>query len=244
MKKLFTIITLFVSSFFFISLKEAKAVEFNKELDFSLLNDETRAFKKQVEDFLSTDETYSDDYIIFYNHKGDSKLYALLMPNSYTGEIYNWITSSYIRYNLFSPSCFYLYTSNDNIVESNYFFVYYDASSLPWATILYSTIKLTLTSDFSLTYTYNDFIYVDSKDTTNKISGLDEIYKEYQKFIGDVEEENPHKEEIEKVESFYSVVIEKLSYLAEEISSNYIYLSIIVIFLLILVFELVFRRYL
>ena len=55
---------------------------------------------------------------------------------------------------------------------------------------------------------------------------------------------DPHKEEKEVLESFYSLCIEKLKYLAEVFVSNYIYLAIIVIFIIIFIFKLINRRFL
>ena len=43
--------------------------------------------------------------------------------------------------------------------------------------------------------------------------------------------------------SFYSTVIDRVSFLAEEISDNYIYLSIFGIFILIFFIELIRRRF-
>jgi len=58
------------------------------------------------------------------------------------------------------------------------------------------------------------------------------------------EQENPNQEEIDKVTNFYTIVIKKIEYLANEISNNYILLFVIGIFIVTFLFLLIFRRFL
>ena len=68
------------------------------------------------------------------------------------------------------------------------------------------------------------------------------LYSVYTTY-GNIEVSDIHKEEKETIASFYTICIEKIGYLSSQISSNYIYLSMITIFILIFVIELI-RRYL
>lgn len=93
---------------------------------------------------------------------------------------------------------------------------------------------------YSLQINYLDKSYI--VNSTNKFLTTYDIYKEVNG-IGE-ETDNTHDSELSIIQSFYEVSISKISYLAESISSNYIYLSIFGVFILIFVFELIFRRYL
>lgn len=121
---------------------------------------------------------------------------------------------------------------------------------------VYNNNAITLTSDtvylvldsnmnifydpYSLQINYLDKSYI--VNSTNKFLTTYDIYKEVNG-IGE-ETDNTHDNELSIIQSFYEVSISKISYLAESISSNYIYLSIFGVFILIFVFELIFRRYL
>ena len=93
---------------------------------------------------------------------------------------------------------------------------------------------------YSLQINYLDKSYI--VNSTSKFLTTYDIYKEVNG-IGE-ETDTSHDSELSIIQSFYEVSISKISYLAESISSNYIYLSIFGVFILIFVFELIFRRYL
>ena len=90
-------------------------------------------------------------------------------------------------------------------------------------------------SPYSLNIIFRDHVYV--VDSTTKLKTIYDLYLENGGIIP-----NPHQEEIDILESFYTVVIDRLGYLAKEMSSNYIYLSIFAIFVFIFVIELIRRR--
>lgn len=241
MKKLLIIITLFVSSFFLISIKEANALELNRELDFSLLNDETLTLKEELEDYVSTHTSFP--YYIIYKPYNSSSVSAMVLKSSFNPtDIYYNVTSTYpskvILY--FGDSVMTTYPLANLPNYANYFYLYFAPSS--FAQIIYSNFDIPISEDLIINYTYNDFSYVDSVDTTNKITTLYDIYRNFNGEI--IEEQNPHQEEIDKLGNFYTLCIGKLKYLSEVFLSNYIYLSIIVIFIIIFVFKLIFRRFL
>ena len=239
MKKLLIIMTLFMSSFFLFSLEDVKAYSFKKELDFSLIDD-INSLKDLLDTYIENDITYSDYYIIYYD--GQIKYYLFLdfsIDNFAHSVTYNSYRYQYKGSLKSGTNLSYIYLSGST---SNAYFYFYSTANN--GMILYQNFDLYLTSDLSssITYTYNDFEVTYNLISGTKVMTLYDIYEEYNSFIGN--EEGIHKEELSKIESFYSVVIEKLGYLGEILVSNYIYLSVIVIFILIFVFKLIFRRFL
>lgn len=240
MKKLLIIITLFVSSFFLFSLENVKAYEYNVELDFSLMED-TLSLKEKLDVFIETDTTYSDYYFI-YSDNGTIKYYIFLLDSSLDN--LKMIVNNYafgINYSGSLKFGSYLSSISFNSGISNATLWMYNSNNT--STILYFNFNIEYAvSGHTVTYNYDDFSYTETFVVGNKLSNLYDVYLKYQEHLGN--KELIHKEEIEKLGSFYTIVIEKLDYLVETIASNYIYLSIIVIFILIFVFLLIFRRFL
>ena len=241
MKKLLIIMTLFMSSFFLFCHKEVKASSYTFNLDFTLLNEKFNNVKNAVENYILTDTTYSDNYIIFY-YKNDYYVHLLPLGEENSSYFYYgiglklYISSSTPGRPFFSSD----YTKIVNIISGSSDYNYVYREMIP----LYANYDIIMTSDTAnstITYNYEDFTSINIANGTDKFKTLYMLYQEYNG-LGE-EEENPHKEELEKVGSFYNIVIEKLSYLGEVLVSNYIYLSIIVIFILIFVFLLIFRRF-
>ena len=245
MKKLLTIIALFVSSFFFIFIEDAKAAEYEFNVDLSLINEDFYTFKSTMEEFIKNDTTYSDKFIIVV---GNGTYQAIIFPleHSYS-----------VRCTIYSNTWFNLQwgasgsfprvkgTNNYTSYEISGNFANYDNYVYISFFPVYANFDILMISDgysSTVTYKYEDFTTINTADGEDKFKTLYMINEEYQSFIGN--SDLVHKEELEKVESFYTTVIEKLSYLGEVIVSNYIYLSIIVIFILIFVFLLIFRRHL
>ena len=100
---------------------------------------------------------------------------------------------------------------------------------------LYSSAKVSV-DDIKVNFNYGSSSYV--------INENDNYLPIYDLYLKVSEISDPHKEEKEVLESFYSLCIEKLKYLAEVFVSNYIYLAIIVIFIIIFIFKLINRRFL
>lgn len=254
MKKLLIIMTLFMSSFFLFCNKEVKAYELQYEVDLSLLDDNFYTFKNAVEDFIKDDTIYSDKYII-YKYGSNLDMHAVVLPLDSTYNPNVIIFSSYLQslfqssgqVNRLSPS------SNYTIATLSGTISYYQNYTYTTATNLNSMRFIPLYANFDIimsqknqgstvTYIYNDFSTVNIADGVDTFKTLYIINKEYQEYVGN--NDLVHREELEKVESFYIMVIEKLGYLAETITSNYIYLSIIVIFILTFIALLIFRRFL
>lgn len=243
MKKLLIIITLFMSSFFFLFTKDVKAYEYIKEVDFSLIED-VLSLKEKLDTFIETDTTYSDYYFI-YSDMGTIEYYILPIDGSLSN--FSTRTNGTFLYVYYSS---YLKTgtnlSNINLnggASTGIFYMYHEIEAQSKSIILYSNFDIKTTiSGHTIIYSYQDFSYTENFVNGEKVSTLYDVYLKYQEHLGN--KELVHQEEIDKLSGFYNVVIDKLSYLAEQIVSNYIYLSILVIFILIFVFMLIFRRFL
>lgn len=242
MKKLLIIITLFVSSFFFICNKEVKAAEITISFeDYSLVNSEIfleiKSQAEQLKESISFDNylisyiDYESTYYVQFFNKS-----PLILTNVAT-DIYGFSFDKMENYKYDpSTSSLVLFASFPNYIfasVSKYFplysnvNVYFSYSSnigtFSYISPDYSKIGSSNYDDGLLPLLYN--ICVDSGN------------------CGSVNN-NPHQEEIDNVTNFYTMIIEKIEYLANEISNNYILLFVIGIFIVTFVFLLIFRRFL
>lgn len=248
MKKLLIIITLFVSSFFFISLKETKAATTTQDIsDYSLVLSKDFINVQNLSSELFSTLDYQN-YVILYNDSIDS--YVVWFFNNdyitfkgvYDLGYYYCISFTHIenvRYNYDS-------LTNELIFDSEFSYSpdYYTLRSVYF---LYSTVDIRFkyySQPGKFIYNIPDFSksYTSESDNDSLVPTLYDICVDSGNCI--ISNNNPHQEELEKVESFYNVIIEKLSYLGEVLVSNYIYLSIIGIFIVTFVFLLIFRRFL
>lgn len=236
MKKLLIIITLFVSSFFLFCNKEVKAAEYT--YDFSgretLINNDIYPLvkAKAIELFNSYSDTYNN-YVIF----NSGNYYNISFFNNYNNIDAKLML--YDSYYLFDYKYDYVnYSTSDGISYIKKSLSNFPQKNSSSECILYWSSGLYVSYSFEkITLKLNDFSY--------EIFSIDEfIFLEelYNKSLN-IEEENPHQEEIDKVTNFYTMVIEKIEYLANEISNNYILLFIIGIFIVTFIFLLIFRRF-
>lgn len=245
MKKMFYALALIVSSFFLFNI-EVNAKE--KTFTFSNYDDLGEDFLTTREWAINTLGDYYKFYIITYN------------PNkTYSVHFFSQFDSSNI-FNCGLMYSSYLSCSSSVSVSGNH--SVYTNSTLPVngsSSMSYqsgSSISFGIVGSYILDSNIN-FIYTDtSSDVFNVTDGTNTIsysssmedkkvytkYEFYNKFYGG--EDHTHDSELSIIQSFYEVSISKISYLADSISSNYIYLSIFGVFILIFVFELIFRRYL
>ena len=234
MKKLLIIITLFVSSFFLFCNKEVKAAEYT--YDFSgqeqyINNDIYPLIKsKAIELLISNPDLYNKFIICYYSNK-----YYIYLFNTDVNP-YIMLKDSYFIYD--HGYSYTTYNSSDGINYSKKDLSYFSQKKSSEYYFLYNSSLLDVGSFDKITLKLNDYTY-------EVLSSEEFIFLEdlYNKSLN-VEQENPHQEEIDKVTNFYTMVIEKISYLAEQIANNYILLSIIGIFIVTFVFLLIFRRFL
>lgn len=227
MNKLLLIITLFVSSFFIFN-EDVKAdvtiadgdIEKYITEDFLILRENAIDFAKENNyNYIFTYEpSYVKHYYFYFYDKNSTYSYRYLYAPRIS-------IKNYIIYNASNKDNYDYYNEGTNY-EFN----------------LTGTIILDVSEDIyvpdSFNIIYNDLTYI--VDENNKFVTCYDIYCD----LNNIVEENPHQEEIDKVTNFYTMVIEKISYLAEEISNNYILLFTIGIFIVTFVFLLIFRRFL
>ena len=249
MKKMFYMLALIVSSFFFFS-SNVNAEEYSYTYPFTsnisaTLDDNFYDLRSRVKQYIK-DNNY--DYYIIYKGVASSigtKVYIFtddsnISCTTYTNSLF-LITSVYYRV----PT---LLVSSDlenlTFVEDTATHTFQDTQN---AIVLDTNYPFTLSSPD--TWTYNHRNNSLSFSTGDRVPNLYTFYTTYYGIEDDTEEPEPvidhtHDSELSIIQSFYEVSISKISYLAESISSNYVYLSIFGVFILIFVFELIFRRYL
>lgn len=240
MKKLLIIMTLFMSSFFLFCHKEVKA-EINGNFSFNYIPEDFLLKKKAVDDYIKTNDTYGTNYVIFMRFE-NSKIdhYEVCIFKGTSSSVY--YESNSLNFIAYSRNCskFENNTLGNFTSYTQTSYSLFTFGSYRWY-IIYSSFDLkTIVSDYTFTLTAEDY----SKDFSFDGSNFPTIYDMYVEKNGELVPDNPHKEEQEILESFYILCIDKLKYLSEVFLSNYIYLSIIVIFIIIFVFKLIFRRFL
>lgn len=231
MKKVILSFAIVLSSFFIFNFKVKALSEYSFNITFDNINERFYKIKDLSENFLKTSDfnnfviyfnkNYFDYYVYFYNSDKD-----VVVCKSFGGF-----------------KCF-IQTAVDNYTFSS------DSSKLTKAgstnypsfddpnNFLYSSAKVSM-EDVTVTFSYNTFTY--------KINENDDylpVYDFYLKYNDIFVPEEPHKEEKQVLESFYSLCIEKIKYLGEIFMSNYIYLTTLVVCILMFVFSLIVRRFL
>ncbi len=252
MSKLFINIIMLFSSFFLFS--NVKALTFEPEIDLSLINEDFYQIKEAAEKFVKDDVTYSDDFIIYFKnglYVSFFKLNNTYIPNCTVTSSNNYllclITGSGVkldmyRYNKTNESLIKYSTIAYNQTETTYNLI--NNSTFTFIP-LYSTLDINFkkyNGSSSIIYNYNGYSSTINDTGNDKIKTLYQINYEYYIFLGN--KDLVHREESNKIKSFYDLCIEKIGYLATVIVGNYIYLSIFAIFILIFIFSLIKRRYL
>lgn len=227
MKKLLSIMTLCLCSFFFIFNEEVNAedvFEVNYSIDAeTYINEDFYKLQKLAKEYATNNGLY---YFIF-----GTSLY-MTSSSELTSKGRTWFEFTYngfiCSYDLDTVSV----TSCTQEQELNF-----AQSSTQLYKLLDSSV-IFYYSPYELSINYKDLSY--SVNSTNKVPTLYEIYLEENNIVPT----DPHQEEINKINNFYTIVIEKIGYLADQIATNYILLFTIGIFILIFTFLLIFRRFL
>ncbi|MGN1342155.1 MAG: hypothetical protein ACI4VL_02880 [Bacilli bacterium] len=233
MKKSF-IITFIVllSSFFFIS-NEVKASELTLDISLDKITDTFLNIKNLSDEFINNNDfdtyiiVYTDDYYVYFFKNSNNNEFNC---NNYNTDLYCSFYFQNSKYKLSNDILVSTGISSSNFTSYNY--------KSKFNNILYSSI-IPLYKGSS-----TDILNLNYNSKTLTILYGETIPLVYDLYLLDNPLDNPHQEEIEKVDSFYTIVIDKMSYLVKEMSNNYIYLSIFVIFIFIFVFELIRRRFL
>lgn len=239
MKKVIISFAIVLSSFFIFNFK-VKA-EFNGNFSFNYIPEDFLAKKKAVDDYIKTNDTYGTNYVIFMSFE-NSKIdhYEVCIFKGTSSSVY--YSSNSLKFIAYSRNCsrFKNNTLGDFTSYTQTSYSIFTSGSYRWY-IIYSSFDLkTSVADYTATFTAEDY----SKDFTFDGSNFPTIYDMYVEKNGELVPDNPHKEEQETLESFYSLCIEKLKYLGEVFISNYIYLTTLVVCILMFVFSLIVRRFL
>lgn len=239
MRKLLIILTMIVSSFFFYS-SNAFAATYNftiNESDIDFINDDFFTIRNLALDYVKENGGYyviwitSDNiyYVHFFSSFSDKYYYILnksfrtwvTTDSSFRYELKNnELTSKISETNSSTASSF----DSNNVLEQ---YVFLDSNLDFYAK----------TTDLIIFLSYKDNIY-----SLNDSTPLLSLYDIYLDINGGGEVPDIHTEEKEILSNFYILVIDKINYLATIIINNYIYLSVIGVFIFIFVIELVFRR--
>lgn len=257
MKKLFTIITLLMSSFFLFSINEVSADTIDyiiRDEEFEIL--ETQEFKELREKAIEYCEANDKYYFIGFSQnnfnisairafiidKGDYKL-----SNTSAGgtnfPIFSFGNITYYKYKIDNGSFILDTTSTYEYLP----FWYRDSSSVyHFSYIRYFDTNIELmdfeSGENTINLTYNDFTY-----SVNVGDHFPSLY-EFNKLMNSSGEDEPvvsdkFIEDKEMMNNFYSTIFTKVGDLATSFASNYIFLLILGIFILIFVFELIWRRF-
>lgn len=229
MKKVILSFAIVLSSFFIFNFKVKALSEYSFDISFDNINDDFFKIKSLAEDYLT-----NSDYDNFVIYLRDSNFYVYFF-NLNDSKI---VCKSFVGFACFVNTYVYNYelssTSSNlkKIGESNY--PQFNNPNI----FLYSSAKVSM-EDVTVTFSYNTFTY--------KINENDDylpVYDFYLKYNDIFVPEEPHKQEKQVLESFYSLCIEKIKYLGEIFMSNYIYLTTLVVCILMFVFSLIVRRFL
>lgn len=221
MKRLFILFSVVISSFFI----------FNEDVKADIT-----VTSSDIEKYITEDFLYKRDIVIDFAKKNNYEYFIVKDGVSINYYFYDFNTSVTLSSSSFKLSSFYFYKlQSDNTF--NLISYYQNGSS--WS--VSSSLFLDMSQDLYSTNAFN-IIY---DNTTYVVNDSNPFMTYYDLYLLDnpIIEENPHQEEIDKIGSFYSICIDKIEYLVNEVVNNYIYLSMITIFILIFVIELT-RRYL
>lgn len=221
MKRLFILFSVVISSFFI----------FNEDVKADIT-----VTSSDIEKYITEDFLYKRDIVIDFAKENNYEYFIIKDGASISYYFVDIGTTVTLSSSSFKLSSFYYYIlQSDNTFK---LIAYYQNGS-SWS--VSSSLFLDMSQDLYSTNSFN-IIY---DNTTYVVNDTNLFMTYYDLYLLDnpIIEENPHQEEIDKIGSFYSICIDKIEYLVNEVVNNYIYLSMITIFILIFVIELT-RRYL
>lgn len=210
------VITLFLvlSSFFFISIKEVKADVTVTDEDLSTyITEEILVMRDKL-----IEKGYK--YVTVYD-KADKSYKNFILNNSSDSFTITKTKLSFI-------GVLWLRKDLSSVID-NYTMSY----ELSRFYVIDSSFDIFPTAEFKIIY--NDLTF--NVGPNNKYYTLYDIYN-----LG-INPPDPHESEKQVIANFYTICIDKLGYLGEQIVSNYVYLSMIVVLILVFIIELI-RRWL
>lgn len=245
MKKLYIILALIMSSFFFYS-SNVYAAYYNTKLsdeELTLINETFFERKSLIEKF-SKDNGYN--YYYFGSNEDGSEYFIFFykeLPTTISNigydSIYIGLTKASFDYYILKDNMF-TYNSSGNSTNR----LLYRESSKLWIhynNYLYSNFSINFSASMDKGYMYSEddeLLFNYTSDTV-----LPSLLDLYVISGGVIPDTNSGFEGKETLDNFYTISIEKISLLATYFIENKIYLCILTILVLIFVIELI-RRYL
>lgn len=240
MKKFYTLFILVLASFF-LSYSEVKADAFSINIDsseFDLLNDEFYQLREISIEYANQNNKF---YVIAYDYSNNLKSYIFDKTIVMNVFIRDFITKD-VKLNFNGE--YDTYQIKDGLFKNvssgtNFGYDLYTSSG-------YQGYKFFMDTNYNVATTYNgdnnsplSIVYGDYVYNYEIYSPFPSLYEIYVKSGAGGPD---HSEEENILLNFYNLVIDRLSYLSTTFASNYIYLSVFVIFILVFVFELIIRR--
>ena len=228
-KSLFIALFLVLSSFFFISVKEVEAEDITftcPEERISLLNEEFYSYRDKVINYANENNYYYYIYYWLYGKKYQVMFFHSDSDSFLANSRYEFNSNNYnisdVKYLSLSD------TTNFSDITSmgSFSFGFNDFTILDYSFNIFTTYEVNLVCN-NKTFIFNQ---------NNKFPSLYD-------FIASEPVIDSHLEEKKVITNFYTICIEKIKYLGEQITSNYIYLSMVVVLILIFIIELI-RRWL
>lgn len=246
MKRVYLILTLFITSFFFISLNKVNAATYEFTVNESELDYITDDFLKFRELLIEYCNTNNKKYVIVPNTS--YPLRAMVFDEDTSGTSYylefvNVGSQGYLPFIFISGATSVRYQSDSQSLyigsTSNQRISFYTTSG-PTFTLKYfqdtnlDYIPYTGTV-YSVNFKYNDLTY--SFSDGELPPSIYKIYSDTNIPLDKFEDEKV------LINNFYSIIFIKISNLATDLANNYTFLLIFTIFILIFIIELI-RRYL
>lgn len=241
MKKVYLMLALFVTSFFFFSINEVSAATYTYELTeekMAYINDDFFKLREQVIEYVATNNL--EGYLIY---QLGLKVSAFVFNSGYTLYVNNMYASNKVML----PLTYGNYTSI-NLDSNGNLSVGSTVTYSSTMNILSSSIVLDnyLDTDLPLTYHNSDIYEINYNGKTYTISKESTVPTMYQIYLDNQVPEEPvdkFLEEKEVMNNFYSTIFAKIGELAVVFANNFTFLFIFGMFILIFVIEII-RRFL
>lgn len=239
MKKVLLSLTLFMASFFFITLDKVSAATVNQEITsdvMSWINDDFYSFREKLIELCKENNSY---YVITHYNSTSSSFRAYVFTNK--SQFYFASVVPNVEIHLYFNNSNQYKWENNEIVEmsttgSNSYYRLYHYSSGYERFIIDSNFDLNYNLSYSIDYKYKDLTYSVTSGTI--FPTLYKIYLDENPLPTD-----PFEEDKEILNNFYTTIFTKISDLAISFANIYTFLLIFGIFILIFVFELIWRRF-
>lgn len=236
MKRVYLILTLFMTSFFLFSIKEVKADTYTYDINPTFMDYINEEFLKLREETIKYCTENNINYIISYKDNKLTSYISSFNTTSFSDFKYKPRLLMYNNYKKFA-------LSSGAFIEigngSNLDLIFHD-TNLDVNYLLYLDTNLELLNNSGIDYIFkfNDLDYVVNQG--DKLPTLYDMYLDSKPDEPIVSDKFTEEQEI--INNFYSTTFTKIGDLATTVANNYIFLIIFGIFILIFVFELIRSR--